>query len=189
MVTKGLDFDHVSLVGIINADQLIHHPGFRSHERAFQLMMQVAGRAGRKNKKGKVVVQTSDPAHPVIYNVLNSDFKRMYKTEIGMRRQFQYPPFARVIEIRLKHPKVQIIEKAALYLANEMRKTETGKVLGPATPFVSKINNFYIREVLVKSSLDSKQLAETKHALQQVLDKMKALPELKSVSVHVDVDP
>ncbi len=189
MVTKGLDFDHVSLVGIINADQLIHHPGFRSHERAFQLMMQVAGRAGRKNKKGKVVVQTSDPAHPVIANVLNSDFKKMYQTEITARRQFQYPPFTRVIEATLQHKKVQTIEQAALYLANEMRKTNTAKVLGPAIPFVSKINNYYIREILIKSSLDSKQLLETKHALQSVLDKTKALPELKTVSVTVDVDP
>jgi primosomal protein N' (replication factor Y) len=189
MVTKGLDFDHVSLVGIINADQLIHHPGFRSHERAFQLMMQVAGRAGRKNKKGRVVLQTSDPAHTVIYNVMNSDFKRMYETEIGMRRQFQYPPFARVIEVKLKHTKVQNIEQASLYLANEMRKTNTGKVLGPAIPFVSKINNYYIREILIKSTVDSKQLLQTKHALQQVLDKMKTLPDIKSVSVSVDVDP
>lgn len=189
MVTKGLDFDHVSLVGIINADQLIHHPGFRSHERAFQLMMQVAGRAGRKNKKGRVVLQTSDPAHPVIYNVMNSDFKRMYETEILSRRQFQYPPFARVIKVTLKHTKVQTIEQAALFLANELRKTNTAKILGPAIPFVSKINNYYIREILLKSSLDSKQILQTKHALQTVLDKMKALPELKSVSVSVDVDP
>jgi primosomal protein N' (replication factor Y) len=189
MVTKGLDFDHVSLVGIINADQLIHHPGFRSHERAFQLMMQVAGRAGRKNKKGRVVLQTSDPAHTVIYNVMNSDFKRMYETEIGMRRQFQYLPFARVIEVKLKHTKVQNIEQASLYLTNEMRKTNTGKVLGPAIPFVSKINNYYIREILIKSTVDSKKLLQTKHALQQVLDKMKTLPDIKSVSVSVDVDP
>ncbi len=189
MVTKGLDFDHVSLVGIINADQLIHHPGFRSHERAFQLMMQVAGRAGRKNKKGSVVLQTSDPAHPVIYNVMNSDFKRMYETEILSRRQFQYPPFARVIEVTLKHTKVQTIEQAALFLANELRKTNTAKILGPAIPFVSKINNYYIREILLKSSLGSKQLLQAKHALQTVLDKMKTLPELRSVTVSVDVDP
>jgi primosomal protein N' (replication factor Y) len=189
MVTKGLDFDHVSLVGIINADQLIHFPGFRSHERAFQLMMQVAGRAGRKNKKGKVVIQTADPAHPVITNVLNSDFKRMYQTEITNRRQFQYPPFTRIIEITLEHKTIKTIEQAALYLANELRKTNTCKVLGPSTPFISKINNYYIREVLVKSSLDSKQLTAAKNALQAVLDKMKTLPELKTVVVSVNVDP
>ncbi|HLP20546.1 MAG TPA: primosomal protein N' [Chitinophagales bacterium] len=189
MVTKGLDFDHVSLVGIINADQLINFPGFRAHERAFQLMMQVAGRAGRKNKKGKVVIQTSNPAHPVIYNVLNSDFKRMYQTEVAMRRQFQYPPFVRVIEVTLKHSKVHTIEQAALFMANELRKTVTGKVLGPGTPFISKINNLYIREILIKSALDSTQLSRVKQALHNLVDKMKAHAELKSVSVSVDVDP
>lgn len=189
MVTKGLDFDHVSLVGIIHADQLIHFPGYRSHERAFQLMLQVAGRAGRKNKKGKVLIQTSDPAHPVIQNVLNGDYKKMYEIEVQARRQFQYPPFVRMIEIRLKHKQVQTVEKAALFLANEMRKTNTGHILGPAIPFVSKINNYYIREILIKSNQQTKDLASLKHALQQVLDKMKATAELKSVDVHTDVDP
>ncbi|MES2621816.1 MAG: primosomal protein N' [Bacteroidota bacterium] len=189
MVTKGLDFDHVSLVGIINADQLIHHPGYRSHERAFQLMMQVAGRAGRKHKKGRVMIQTSDPAHPVIQNVLNSDFKKMYETELQMRRQFQYPPFSRMIEITLRHKKVQTIEQGALFLANELRKTNAGKVLGPAIPFVSKINNYYIREILIKGNQQTQNIAAIKHSLQNVLDKMKALAELKSVDVKVNVDP
>ena len=185
MVTKGLDFDHVSLVGIINADQLIHHPGYRSHERAFQLMMQVAGRAGRKHKKGRVMIQTSDPGHPVIQNVLNSDFKKMYETEILSRRQFQYPPFNRMIEITLKHKEVQMIEQAALYLANELRKTNTAKVLGPVIPYVSKINNYYIRQILLKSSLQG----QMKSALQTVLDKMKTVQGLNNVDVKIDVDP
>lgn len=189
MVSKGLDFDHVSLVGIINADQLINYPGFRAHERAFQLMMQVSGRAGRKNKKGKVVIQTANPAHPVINNVLASDYKRMYQTEIAMRRQFQYPPFVRLIDITLKHSKVHVIEQASLFMTNELRRTVEGKVLGPGTPFISKINNLYIREVLVKSSLDSSKLTRVKQALQNVIDKMKTMPDFKSVSISVDVDP
>lgn len=187
MVTKGLDFDHVSLVGIINADQLIHHPGFRSHERAFQLMMQVAGRAGRKNKRGKVLIQTSDPAHPVIENVLNHDYSKMYAREILARRQFQYPPFTRMIELTLRHSKIQTIEQAALYLANELRKINSVKVLGPAIPFVSKINNQYIREILIKSS-QSKDLSSAKAALQNILNKMRTIAELKSVDVRVNVD-
>jgi primosomal protein N' (replication factor Y) len=152
-------------------------------------MMQVAGRAGRKHKKGKVVIQTSDPSHPVIQNVLHSDFKEMYETEIISRRQFQYPPFARMIEVTLKHKQVQTIEKAALYLANELRKTNTAQILGPAVPFVSKINNYYIREILIKSNRNTKDLGSMKLALQNVLDKMKTLAELKSVEVKVDVDP
>ncbi len=189
MVTKGLDFDHVSLVGIINADQLIHHPGFRSHERAFQLMIQVAGRAGRKHKKGKVLIQTSDPLQPVIQNVLKNDFKKMYETELLARSQFQYPPFSRIMEITLRHKKVQTIEQAALFLANELRKSNSGKVLGPAIPFVSKINNNYIREILVKSNVQKKDLTTMKHYLQIVLDKMKMIAEFKSVDVSVNIDP
>ncbi|MDB5283391.1 MAG: primosomal protein [Bacteroidota bacterium] len=189
MVTKGLDFDNVSLVGIISADQLINHPGFRSHERAFQLMMQVSGRAGRKNKKGKVIIQASDPSSPVIENVIRGDFKTMYETELGERRQFDYPPFARMMEITLQHKKVQAVEEAALYLANESRKTKLGLVLGPAIPFVSKVNNYYLREILIKSPKNTRDLGPMKLALRQILDKMKTIPELKSVEVFVDVDP
>jgi primosomal protein N' (replication factor Y) len=122
MVSKGLDFDHVTLVGVINADQLIFHPGFRSFERAFQLITQVAGRAGRRSKKGRVVIQTADPAHPVIQNVIHNNFKAMYERELTTRRQFLYPPFARVIEVQLRHKEVQRVEKAALFLANQLRK-------------------------------------------------------------------
>lgn len=188
MVTKGLDFDHVSLVGIINADQLINHPGFKSHERAFQLMLQVSGRAGRKNKQGKVLIQTADPAHQVIYNVVTANYQRMYKTEIRNRTQFQYPPFTRLIEITLRHKNIQAIEQAALFLANELRKLTKAKVLGPAIPFVSKINNYYIREILVKNNPQI-NLGQTKQALQQVIDKMKTIATLKSVDVYIDVDP
>jgi len=189
MVTKGLDFDNVSLVGIMNADQLIHHPGFRSHERAFQLMMQVSGRAGRKNKKGTVIIQASDPNNPVIQNVLTGDFKKMYETEMMGRLQFSYPPFARVMEITIRHRDVGVVEKAALYLANETRHANHGLVLGPGIPFISKINNYYIREILIKSGKQSKDLTAMKQTLQQVMDKMKTIAEFKSVDVSVDVDP
>ncbi|MBL0311097.1 MAG: primosomal protein N' [Bacteroidetes bacterium] len=189
MVTKGLDFDHVSLVGIMNADQLIHHPGFRSHERAFQLMMQVAGRAGRKNKKGKVIIQTSDPSHPVIQNVVNGDYQKMFETELLHRLQFSYPPHTRMMQITLRHRQVNNVEQAALFLANEIRKTQLAIILGPAPPFISKINNFYIREVLIKSHPQNKDLSAMKQALLQVMNKMKSMAELKSVDVKVDVDP
>lgn len=189
MVSKGLDFDHVSLVGIIHADQLIHHPGFRSHERAFQLITQVAGRAGRKNKKGRVVIQTSDPLHPVIQFALNNDYKALYERELIHRRQFQYPPFARMIEITLQHKAMQTVEKAALFLVNEARRLNVALVLGPAEPFISKINNYYIREVLVKTNQHTQSIQGMKLALQTVLDKMKTIAEFKSVLVSVDVDP
>lgn len=189
MVTKGLDFDHVSLVGIINADQLVHHPGYRSHERAFQLMLQVAGRAGRKHKRGRVVIQTADPSHPVIQDVLNSDYKRMYERELMNRRQFGYPPFTRMVEVTFEHKKVQAVEQAALYVVNETRKYKQGVILGPAPPFVSKINNYYIREAMIKSSKDHKDLTPAKNALLHVIDKLKALPDLRSTDISIDVDP
>lgn len=189
MVSKGLDFDHVTLVGVINADQLIFHPGFRSFERAFQLLTQVAGRAGRRSKKGRVVLQTADPTHPVIQNVIHNNFKAMYERELTTRRQFLYPPFARVIEVQLRHKEVQRVEKASLFLANQLRKSDQGKVLGPATPYISRINNLYIRDVLLKSTTQTKDLTGMKNALQQIIDQMKALPELKGVTIHVNVDP
>ena len=189
MVTKGLDFDNVSLVGIINADQLINHPGYRSHERAYQLMMQVAGRAGRKNKTGEVIIQASDPDNLVIQNVVRGDFRRMYETELIERRQFGYPPFTRMMEIELRHKKVLNVEQAALFLANEARKTNLGLVLGPTIPFISKVKNYYLREVLIKSGKQSKDLTPMKHALREILDRMKTIPDLKSVDVSVDVDP
>lgn len=189
MVTKGLDFDHVSLVGIINADQLIHHPGYRSHERAFQLIIQVAGRAGRKHKRGRVVIQTADPAHPVIQNVLTNDYKRMYEHELLNRKQFGYPPFTRMVEVTFEHKKVQTVEQAALYVINETRKYRQGIILGPAPPFVSKINNYYIREAMIKSSKEHKDLTPAKNALREVMDKLKALPDLRSTDISIDVDP
>lgn len=188
MVTKGLDFDHVSLVGIIHADQLINHPGYRSHERAFQLMMQVAGRAGRKNKRGKVLIQTADPAHPVIQNVLNHDYKKMYESELLARQQFQYPPFCRMIQLTLRHRKIQTIEQAAWYVANELRKANVAAVLGPVAPFISKINNLYIREILIKSNAQTKTLTGLKKAIQTVLNQMKTLPEIKQVETKINVD-
>ena len=189
MVTKGLDFDNVSLVGIINADQLINHPGFRSHERAFQIMMQVAGRAGRKNKQGKVMIQASNPESEVIKDVIKGDYQAMYTSELKERNQFSYPPFSRMIQITLRHKNVNQVEQAALFMANEVRKTKECLVLGPAQPFISKINTYYLREILIKISRQSGDLSIVKHRIRQVMDKMKNTPELKGVSLSVDVDP
>jgi primosomal protein N' (replication factor Y) len=189
MVSKGLDFDHVNLVGIINADQIIHHPGYRSHERAYQLMTQVAGRAGRRQKQGTVIIQTSDPSLAVINSVIKNDYKSMYERELQHRRQFLYPPFTRIIQIVLKHKQVQVVEQIALFLANEMRKANTGLVLGPTVPFVGKVNNYYLREVLIKTNQHTKSLPDLKNDLQQTLDKIKSISEFKGVFIHTDVDP
>ncbi len=189
MVTKGLDFDHVSLVGIINADQLLHYPDFRANERGFQLITQVSGRAGRKNKAGKVIVQTAEPMHPIIQESSRSDYKGMYKRELIERRQFGFPPYLRIIQITLQHKTIQGVAQGALYLVNEFRKHRVGLVLGPATPFISKVNNNYIREALIKCNPNNKEITQVKQALQKVIDTMKTIPELKSVTVIVNVDP
>lgn len=189
MVTKGLDFDHVSLVGIMNADQLIHHPGFRSHERAFQLITQVAGRAGRKHKKGEVIIQCSDYQHPVIQYALQHDYQKMYEHELAARRQFQYPPYSRMIEFTLKHKQVKTVEQAALFMANEFRRLNLCKVLGPSIPPISKVNNYYIREILVKATRPDVPLHTLKAHLQKVIDTMKTLQDIKTTDIYVDVDP
>ncbi|MFN8299666.1 MAG: primosomal protein N', partial [Chitinophagales bacterium] len=189
MVTKGLDFDHVSLVGVMNADQLLNNPGYRAHERAFQLMLQVAGRAGRKNKKGRVLIQCSDPMHPVIQDVVRYDYYAMYKRELKHRQQFMYPPFTRMVELTLRHKKVHIAAQGALFLANEIKHTQTCQVLGPSEPFISKVNNYYLREILIKSNKQTISLAQFKNAARNSLDKMKLSADFKSIDISSDVDP
>jgi primosomal protein N' (replication factor Y) len=189
MVSKGLDFDHVRLVGIINADQLIHFPGYRAHERAFQLLQQVSGRAGRKNKQGQVVIQTADPNHPILQLVLAHNYNGLYQREILHRQQFSYPPFTRMIELKLRHKEANVVDKAALFIANEIRKIGECTVLGPAVPFVSKINNYYIRELLLKTNQQTKDLSQLKLKVRRVIDFMKTQAELKSTDVSIDVDP
>lgn len=189
MVTKGLDFDHVSLVGVMNADQLLNNPGYRAHERAFQLMLQVAGRAGRKNKKGRVLIQCSDPMHPVIQDVVRYDYHAMYKRELKHRQQFMYPPFTRMVELTLRHKKVHIAAQGALFLANEIKHTQTCQVLGPSEPFISKVNNYYLREILIKSNKQTISLAQFKNAARNSLEKMKLSADFKSIDISSDVDP
>lgn len=117
MVTKGLDFDHVSVVGILNADTMMNYPDFRAHERAYQMMAQVAGRAGRKNHRGTVVLQTSEPNHPLIRQVMDNDYEGMYKTQLSERKQFSYPPFFRLIYIYMKHKDEQILNSLSIQYA------------------------------------------------------------------------
>ncbi|MCS6934519.1 MAG: primosomal protein N' [Chitinophagales bacterium] len=189
MLSKGLDFDHVSLVGIVHADQLIHFPGFRSHEKAFQLMTQVAGRAGRKNYPGKVIIQTAHPMHPVIQCVLTGDYQKMYENELTARRQFLYPPFVRLIEVQLRNKQLLVLEEAALFLANEMRRLNICKTLGPSTPFVSKINNFYLRDILIKIQPQQKFIEQTKSALLEKIDAIRTSKNWRGTEIRVNVDP
>lgn len=188
MVTKGLDFDNVALVGILNADQLLNYPDFRAFERSFQLLAQVAGRAGRKEKRGKVLIQTYRPDHWVIQKVMQNDYEALYKEEIIERRNFAYPPFVRLIEITLKHKDEQKLADAAKFLSQQLKKELDKRILGPEKPAVGKINNYYLRKIMVKLERNN-AYNPRKELVKEKVTELKQHPEFKSVWVEMDVDP
>ncbi len=188
MVTKGLDFDNVSVVGILNADNMIHFPDFRSYERSFQLMAQVSGRAGRKNKRGKVIIQSWNPYHSVIRDVIDHDYQSMYSSQILERRNFKYPPFYRLISIHLKHRDSRLLNEAAKDFTILLRNKLGKRVLGPEYPLVARIKNFYIKNVLVKLERDE-HLVTYKQDIISIVDSFKKESSYKSVRIIIDVDP
>ncbi len=187
MVTKGLDFDRVNLVGIINADSLLHYPDFRSHERGFQLLSQVSGRAGRK-QYGKVMIQTHDPDSVVLKYVLKHDFRGFYQHELNERYKFSYPPYFRLIEIRLKHKNDKEIDRASLAFAKDLKLVFGKRILGPTMPTVTRVRNYYLRNILIK--LEKKlSVGEVKRKLSTAIDLFKSHPENRSLIIQIDVDP
>ena len=188
MVTKGLDFDSVKVVGILNADNMLSFPDFRAHERSFQLMAQVAGRAGRKGKQGKVIIQTYEPNHPVLQDVLRNDFKGLYQKQMLTRRQFGYPPYYRIVLIRLKHKDYQKLNPAATELASLLRPIFKHDLLGPEYPMVSRIKNQYIKQMMVKFNREH-NAQQVKELIMKQVHLFQQLPDFKSVIVQIDVDP
>jgi len=188
MVTKGLDFDSVKVVGILNADNMLSFPDFRAHERSFQLMAQVAGRAGRKGKQGKVIIQTYEPNHPVLQDVLRNDFKGLYQKQMATRRQFGYPPFYRIVLIRLKHKDYQKLNPAATELAGMLRPIFKHDLLGPEYPMVSRVKNLYIKQMMVKFNREH-NAQQVKELIMKQIHLFQLLPDYKSVIVQIDVDP
>ena len=158
MITKGLDFDHVTLVGILNADALFMFPDFRATEKAFHLLTQVSGRAGRKEKAGKVLIQTSNPEHPVIVDVINGAFKHFADRELSERKHFSYPPYVRIISVTIKHKVKKTVAKAALKFVSELKKHLGRRVLGPTVPYIGKVRNMYIQQVMIKLENSPKTL-------------------------------
>ncbi len=187
MVTKGLDFDHVSLVGIVDADQILRFPDFRSFERGFQLMTQVAGRAGRKSKRGKVIIQTGQPDQWIIQQVINNDFKTMYTQELLERKNFNYPPFTKIIQLTLKHRDQNHLEGSSAILANSLKEVFGSRVIGPEYPLVKRIQNLYIKTIRLKMEREYSQ-KQIKEKIKTILDIYFADPMNKSVRVSVDVD-
>ena len=188
MVTKGLDFDSVKVVGILNADNMLSFPDFRAHERSFQLMSQVAGRAGRKGKQGRVIIQTYEPSHPVLQDVLRNDFKGLYEKQMMTRQQFGYPPFYRLVMIRLKHKDYQKLNAAAAELSSMLRPVFKQDLLGPEYPMVSRVKNLYIKQMLVKFNRDH-NAQQVKNLIMEQIRLFRLLPDNKAVIVQIDVDP
>lgn len=188
MVTKGLDFDNVSIVGILNADNMISFPDFRSYERSFQLMAQVSGRAGRKNKRGKVIIQSYNPYHSVIRDVIDNNYISMYQSQILERRNYKYPPFYRLINLSLKHKDARTLNEAARELAIMLREILGNRILGPEYPMVSRIKNLYIKNIMIKLER-TESLRNHKKEILNTIDKFKAGSGHKSVKISIDVDP
>lgn len=188
MVTKGLDFDNVALVGILNADQLLNYPDFRAFERSFQLLAQVAGRAGRKNKRGKVLIQTYKPDHWVIRQVMQNNYEELYKEEILERRNFAYPPFVRLIDVTLKYKEEEKVIDAAKFLAEKLKGELDKRILGPEKPSVGRVNNLFLRKILIKLERNTAYRSRKEFIKEKVLE-LKQHPDFKSVWVEVDVDP
>lgn len=188
MVVKGLDFDNVDLVGILDADGLLHFADFRVNERAFQLMEQVSGRTGRKGQTGKVVVQTTQPAHPVLQYVQQHDYKRMFNEELAKRKQFFYPPYTRLIHLVFRHKIRGVVEQAANEFANALKKNYNDYIVGPAEPVVGRVRNQYLMEILLKLPRDQKIISKCKEEIFDIIAWMHNDKRFRSVVMVPDVD-
>ena len=188
MVTKGLDFNHVSVVGIVSADNLIYFPDFRAFERAFQQMTQVSGRAGRHGHRGKVIIQTFNPYHQAIRNVIDNDYKAMYSSQITDRRVFRYPPYYRLIDITLKHRDSDTLNEGAARYASMLRQVFATRVIGPEHPNVSRIRGLYIKKILLRFER-TEAIAQAKEIILNMGDDLKRDKTFSSLQIHFDVDP
>ncbi len=188
MVTKGLDFDKVSLVGILNADNMLNFPDFRAYERSYQLMSQVSGRAGRKNHQGLVLIQTAQPTHPIIDMVVNTDYMGMYTSQLNERKAFKYPPIYRLISLSLKHKDQSLLKKAADQLASGLKEKLGNNVLGPESPPINRIQGMYLMNILVKVERET-SVARVKAMLNYFINYLKQQKEFRALVVSPDVDP
>lgn len=188
MVSKGLDFDHVSVVGILNADTMLNYPDFRAYERAFQLMAQVAGRAGRKNSRGRVILQTKSPDHPIIPQVIANDYEAMAGGQLAERQMFRYPPYYRLVYVYLKNRNETLLDLMAQTMAGKLRAVFGGRVLGPDKPPVARVQTLFIRKIVLKIETDA-PMARARELLVRVQKEMVAEDRFKSLIVYYDVDP
>jgi len=189
MVAKGLDFSDVTVIGIVNADSLLKFPDFRANERSFQMLAQVSGRAGRRGKKGKVVIQTYDPNHRVINQVIRNDYAEMYQLEMAERLQFKYPPFYRIIQLDVKHKNPEALYHQAEYLGNALKKQFGERVLGPEFPLINRIRNYYIKTIILKIEKEGTSMLRVKNILKETILQFQTEKISKGNLIRVDVDP
>jgi len=188
MISKGLDFERLTVVGILDADNMMHFPDFRAHERSFQLMEQVSGRAGRRTRRGKVIIQTADPANIILRQVLKHDYRSMSSEQLGERALFGYPPFTRIIRIALKHRDLNELNASAQRLAETLRRHLGNHVLGPEFPLVMQVQKWYIKTVMIKidSSLSP---SKVKELVRRAMENELKLPRKGLLRINADVDP
>lgn len=187
MLTKGLDFRNVNLVGIMNADSLLNFPDYRAHERSFQLLTQVSGRAGRTKKRGKVIIQSYNPYHQILKQVSTNDYEEMFKEQMFEREQYRYPPVNRIIKITFKHKEYNKLNEAAEWFSKSLRNVFGGSVLGPEYPPVARIRNQYLKNVIVKINHDQ-SLVKTKNSIRNIEKSFNAISFYRSVRVIYNVD-
>ncbi|RRQ48999.1 primosomal protein N' [Maribacter algicola] len=187
MLTKGLDFRNVSLVGVMNADSLLNFPDFRAHERTFQMLTQVSGRAGRTQKRGKVIIQTYNPYHQILKQVTTGDYETMFTEQIYEREQYKYPPLNRIIKITFKHKNYNTLNEATEWFSGALRTHFGGTVLGPEYPPISRIRNQYLKNILVKID-KSESLGKTKKNIKRIEKTFKSVSLFRSVRVIYNVD-
>lgn len=188
MVAKGLDFDNVSLIGVINADTLLNYPDFRAFERSYQLLSQVAGRAGRREKQGLSVIQAYSDSHRIIKQVLTNDYLEMYRDELEEREKYLYPPFTRLIFVNVKHKDANVLHIAAQTLANSLKAQLGHRILGPEQPLIGRIRNYYLKQISIKVEKNA-PIQKVKQLLKDTITDFNTQKEFKSVLVQIDVDP
>lgn len=188
MVSKGLDFGEVRMAGVINADTLLNFPDFRSNERAYNMLEQVAGRAGRRKEKGKVLIQTTNPKETVLEYVKAHDYSSYYQSEIAERERYAYPPFTKIINIYLRNKDGNMVDRAAVIYAKKLREVFGTRVLGPEKPFVGRIALWYIQSIMLKIEAGA-SMSKVKQILRQIYEQAAAWSEFKSTQIYYDVDP
>ncbi len=188
MISKGMDFDKVSVVGILDADAMLNFPDFRAYERSFQLMAQVSGRAGRKNKQGNVIIQTSNPDNPIIANVINNNYKNLYESQTEERMLYNYPPYFKMIFFTIKHRNNKTCEQAAEYFSQYLRGIFEHRVVGPQKPLIGRIQNLYLQKTMLKLE-NNLALTKVKNIIREAINTVLSHPGFKAVIIQADVDP